>query len=178
MSEIDWSTAPEDATHWQPENSLLRAAWIKKEGWQHWFRLEGQANWVEFKGALADLGTMIQRPAESPVPWSGEGLPPVGTLCEVMNSTLDNPDWERCTILFMGKFKAVYESESCHERVADVSESWMIDFRPIRTPEQIAAEERQSAIDEMWSAYWHPDVPTAKEALGLLYDAGYRKLTP
>lgn len=49
---------------------------------------------------------------------------------------------------------------------------------PARTPEQIAAEERARAIDEMWSVYWQPEAPTAKEALGLLYDAGYRKVSP
>lgn len=81
--------------------------------------------------------------------WSGDGLPPVGTVCEVLNNTLHRPEWERCTILFMGKFKAVYESDSCHEHVADISEDWMISFRPIRTPEQIAAEEREKAIEDL-----------------------------
>ena len=52
------------------------------------------------------------------------------------------------------------------------------EFRQLRTPEQIAEEERQKAIDEMWSVYWQPEAPTAKEALGLLYDAGYRKVSP
>lgn len=50
-----------------------------------------------------------------------------------------------------------------------------IHFRVIRTPEQIAADEREAAIEEMWRVYWQPDAPTAKQALGLLWDAGYRK---
>jgi hypothetical protein len=50
-----------------------------------------------------------------------------------------------------------------------------VDFTPCRTPEQIAADERAAAIEEMWSTYWRPEVQTAFEGLGLLYDAGYRK---
>ncbi|WP_146067139.1 hypothetical protein [Stutzerimonas kunmingensis] len=110
--------------------------------------------------------------------WSGEGLPPAGTVCEVLNNTLDRPEWERCTILFMGKFKAIYESESCHERVVDVSESWIISFRPIRTPEQIAAEERREAILEMKGFLSFSDYREAERHCADLYDAGYRKVTP
>lgn len=134
--DIDWSKAPEGTTgammaHFDgggtrrgdvefiPSDEPFRS--IYKEGPDSW----------------------VYHPAPSAIHWTGEGLPPAGTVCEVLNNTLDRPEWERCTILFMGKFKAIYESESCHERVADVSESWMISFRPIRTPEQIASEERE-----------------------------------
>lgn len=45
--------------------------------------------------------------------------------------------------------------------------------------EQIAANERAAAIEEMWATYWKPEVQTAFQGLGLLYDAGYRKqVTP
>lgn len=118
--------------------------------------------------------TKVDRPST----WTGEGLPPAGTVCEVLNNTLDRPEWERCTILFMGKFKAVYESESCHERVADVSEDWMISFRPIRTPEQIAADERRAAILEMKGHLSFSDYREAEQHCAALYDAGYRKVTP
>ncbi len=96
----------------------------------------------------------------------------------MLNNTLDRPEWERCTILFMGKFKAIYESESCHERVVDVSESWIISFRPIRTPEQIAAEERREAILEMKGFLSFSDYREAERHCADLYDAGYRKVTP
>lgn len=130
------------------------------------------------------FGCMDSRYIERPEPeaWSGEGLPPAGTVCEVLNNTLDRPEWERCTILFMGKFKAIYESESCHERVADVSESWMISFRPLRTPEQIAAEERDKAIDMMMADYEFTVGSCTHQLFRhqaeRLHEAGYRKVNP
>lgn len=108
-------------------------------------------------------------------------------MCEVLNNTLDQPEWERCTILFMGKFKAVYESESCHERVADVSESWMISFRPLRTPEQIAAEERLHNVRNACSAIadtldsLRGKTKVERAALAVveaMIDAGYTRVDP
>jgi hypothetical protein len=54
-------------------------------------------------------------------------------------------------------------------------------FLPIRTPEQIAAEERIAAIKEMASAAHRPGQisVTKLEMAQRLYDAGYRKqVTP
>lgn len=49
-------------------------------------------------------------------------------------------------------------------------------FKPIRTPEQIAAEEREKAIEEMRAAL--PDWAAPENICPMLYDAGYRKVTP
>lgn len=58
-------------------------------------------------------------------------------------------------------------------------------FRPLKTPEQIAAEERQKALEEMVYGAIGADRDgsngsntTAFILCGLLYDAGYRKVTP
>lgn len=171
--EIDWSKAPEGATgamvaHFDggttrrgdvefiPNDEPCRS--IYKEGPDAW----------------------VYHPAPAAPDWAGEGLPPAGTVCEVLNNMLDRPEWERCTILFMGKFKAIYESESCHERVADVSESWMISFRPLRTPEQIAAEEREKEVDQMVEDSSTGLLFTAKKICRshavALHNAGYRKI--
>lgn len=176
--DLDWSKAPEgtvgalvakpDNVHF-PEVSFV--AWAKRVGCG--IRAVSSEDYRSLHG-IADAWDYVERPAE---PWVGEGLPPAGTVCEVLNNTLDRPEWERCTILFMGEFKTVYESDSCHERVADVSEDWMISFRPLRTPEHIAAEEREKAIDEIATildGLWSSE----REAAGFLYDAGYRKVTP
>lgn len=115
---------------------------------------------------LADEVTEAQ-----PAPWSGDGLPPVGARCEVLNTDLSNAEWEQCTILFSGKHRIVYDLESCSEFVGYRD---CLQFRLIKTHAQIAAEERDAAIEAMWKIYWQPDAPTAKEALGLLWDAGLR----
>ncbi|AWE83610.1 hypothetical protein CSB95_3009 [Pseudomonas aeruginosa] len=46
-------------------------------------------------------------------------------------------------------------------------------FRPIRTPEQIAAEEREKAVGDM--AMSIQGVPYQYPTLYALYDAGYRR---
>ncbi|WP_422402595.1 hypothetical protein [Pseudomonas sp. GZD-209] len=114
--------------------------------------------------------------------WNGEGLPPPGTECMVTpHNTLwgfDNLDTRRVKVVAR---KA--DHEWLMELRSDGSESLSfittrtdkVDFTPCRTPEQIAADERAAAIEEMWSTYWKPEVQTAFEGLGLLYDAGYRK---
>lgn len=49
-------------------------------------------------------------------------------------------------------------------------------FKPIRTPEQIAAEEREKAIEEMARIGSMADTPRIMAAK--LYDAGCRMVTP
>lgn len=182
MSMIDWKNAPEWATGY----GLMSGSFGIEEVWfndKQYLPLQSQGGYgpYPFGGGIGPhmhnaTKSKIAFQKHRPVPWSGEGLPPVGTVCEVLNNTLDRPEWERCTILFMGKFKAIYESESCHERVADVSERGMISFRPLRTPEQIAAEERRAAILEMKGHLSFSDYREAEQHCAALYDAGYRRV--
>lgn len=179
MSRVDWSKAPEGATHWGPENADYVEAFYRQDG-DRWFFAAHHTGWRwnTFMVQDAPNGDRLKMLVERPVSWNGEGLPPVGTVCEVHNAGLRNPEWERCTILFMGAFKCVYESDSCHERVADVSDDYCItSFRPLRTPEQIAAEEREKAIDAMQEAV-SKDPQYGRKVCAALYDAGYRKVTP
>lgn len=103
--------------------------------------------------------------------WFERGeLPPVGTECEVLNHQFtSNAAWEKCTILFMGKFKCIYNSESCHERVGSVELTGAIEFRPIRTEREKAIEVATPLIESLkFSSY-------AKIAEAL-YDAGLLRL--
>ena len=59
---IDWSKAPEGATHWQPENSRLMAAWIKVSQGKYWFRMPYMDNWVVYSGPVVHLGELIAKP--------------------------------------------------------------------------------------------------------------------
>lgn len=182
MNNIDWNEAPEWATgHGLMNGGFgIEKVWFNAEQYQYQ-HMRGRGGYGPYpfgdgNAAIGEIHFQQHRPA----PWSGEGLPPAGTVCEVLNNTLDRPEWERCTILFIGKFKAVYESESCHERVADVSESWMISFRPIRTPEQIAAEEREKAIEALaveLAGHWSSEaVSLQRETAAYLHDIGYRRV--
>ena len=50
-----------------------------------------------------------------------------------------------------------------------------IHFRPIRTPEQSAADEREAAIDAMLAATTAQGSDISLRVCEQLYDAGYRK---
>jgi len=110
--------------------------------------------------------------AELSAPWNGEGLPPVGTVCEVLNSNLVNPEWERCTILYSGNHRVVYDSESCEERTAFIDD---LSFRLIRTPEQIAEEEFRSALKDACDIAGCAVGSNYGKIVECVIKAGYRK---
>ncbi|KAF1004383.1 MAG: hypothetical protein GAK36_00052 [Pseudomonas sp.] len=122
-------------------------------------------------------------PEENTKPWNGEGLPPVGTTCIV---TPHNTNWgferveeNRCRVLAYQ-----YEFAWLHLLNSDDSESFVfittrtdkVDFTPFRTPEQIAAEERETFI---FNAVLETDAETPvewrKAVFGEMFDLGYRK---
>jgi hypothetical protein len=58
-------------------------------------------------------------------------LPVAGMNCLVMDTTLMNAEYEKCTILFIGIWKVVYTSESCIERISDKED---VNFKPLTPP--------------------------------------------
>ena len=106
--------------------------------------------------------------------WNGEGLPPVGTICDLK---FDHwTDWERHEILCHGKtFMFVRELNSGLDREGSMSMDGIM-FRQVRTPEQIAAEVRQKAINQICIDAGSPEMtPGQLRVASKLYDAGYRK---
>jgi hypothetical protein len=115
---------------------------------------------------------------EAPVLWNGEGLPPVGVTIEISHKNAQpdwaNPGFRETKIVAMGEQLMILEADgSGHEKVAKIAD---YHFRPIRTAEQIAAEEREAAcrqlcIDAGSTEQTYRQMETAYR----LYDAGYRK---
>lgn len=112
---------------------------------------------------LPGLLEISMRPDDST--WTGSGLPPVGTVCEChLRGGLTNKySWVEARVIWHnGPTEcAVIRSTS---RLA-----WCDEFRPIRTQEQIAAEEREEAIKQFMQIgdiYW--------DTASALYDAGAR----
>ncbi len=98
-------------------------------------------------------------------PWDGQGLPPAGAKC-----LTDRNDFLReVTILCHGKTRTFVFDHVSQEEICLVLKDRV--FLPIRTPEQIAAEEREKAIEEMCFA---EETLTVKQAKAL-YEAGYRR---
>lgn len=174
LKEVDWSKAPEGATHY---NAELGCPWLKETPASYF--AEDKKVWVKYgsnRFATDDLRNAVKRPQE----WDGVGLPPVGTICMLndcgaMNAYYAHHAGKKLKIIAhatssKGNILAVYMviGEDEFHGLTD-----NLNFKPIKTPEQIESEERLHAIDEMLDFV----VPGRlyREAMGLLYDAGYRK---
>lgn len=163
---IDWSTAPEGATHWEPSSYEFAEGWMRKVGdkWSYW--LEGSKVWGLSGPACCVSAereaTFEARPQDA---WDGQGLPPVGTVCEYRHMIW--PEYRPCEIRYISEESLVAYDDAQEQfyRTCDML------FRPIRTPEKIAAEEREKAIEEMCFA---EETLTVKQAKAL-YEAGYRR---
>lgn len=99
--------------------------------------------------------------------WDGSGLPPVGTVCAYY--WREGNEWRDCETVahHNGKVVAVDAGDGSAFILPAAS------FLKIKTPEQIAAEERLHAIGEMIVLVGR--YSTFKDVMGILYDAGYRK---
>lgn len=117
-----------------------------------------------------------------PEPWDGEGRPPVGTVCEWAGPNSDGPDgWvftESKVVAYTDcQAFVIMQKQGCWPVVQHVNNC---QFRAIKTPEQIAAEERAHAIKAILDdagvtgSAWEGD-PEAEVWAAALYAAGYRK---
>lgn len=177
MIEIDWSKAPEGATHYCPETDDLMAAWFKPSGDEWLFAIDQSPMryWRPYNEDFPNDMPLVQRPTA----WNGEGLPPVGTVCEALWNT-GRGEWLPVKVFGVNEHgQPIFRWEDGPEKYQYLAgpltgPSGNKHFRPIRTPEQIAAEEREKAIKEMveiLGGLWASEA----EAAGFLYDAGYRK---
>lgn len=82
--------------------------------------------------------------------WNGEGLPPVGAVCEInLSNRTDGACWHKVAInyasssnivaMFSDGIEIAYSNEEITERK----------IRPIRTPEQIEAERRFRIVNQI-----------------------------
>ena len=162
LKKVDWGKAPEGATHYNEDCSC---PWLKETPASYF--AEDKKVWVKYISnelAMDDLRNAVKHPQE----WGGDGLPPVGTVCEYYCSEYGK--WRKCEVV------AHYFASVVAVDVLDITASRLPNglFRPIKTPEQIAAEEKLQAIDEMMAVgNWHSRA--FKEVVDALYDAGYRK---
>lgn len=164
---IDWNTAPEGATHWEPAGPEFHEGWMKKEG-NGWFFWGLGAEWKYGGDVSAEReATFEARPQDA---WDGQGLPPVGAKC-----LTDRNDFLReVTILCHGKTRTFVFDHVSQEEICLVLKDRV--FLPIRTPEQIAAEERRKSIlhlaNLLIDSRGQCNEYSQAEAI---FDAGYRR---
>lgn len=118
--------------------------------------------------------------------WNGTGAPPVGAICEVRAEHIREGDWIEVKVLALGlhgKDVAVLVAEHADGVVTEMHgllyTRFEDHFRPIKTKEQLAAEEREKAIEDMvddilrnTTGIDHKEAWCCSTAL---HDAGYRK---
>jgi len=185
VSEIDWSKAPDGATHFGLENDFYFSAWYKVADDQILAYTEDGSMWRDATDSCVfpKVSSLSARPEQ----WSGEGLPPVGTVCEFAGfnpeETLPSDPMVGDRVTVIAHFKSGSIDVAAFTFLAppefeylQVAQGAYGCFRPIRTPEQIAAEERSKSIAEIIKLVgWEYGVVGSDEAAARIYDAGYRK---
>jgi hypothetical protein len=179
------SNVPEGATHFSEARKDVYFAAYWKEGpngcWV--FALDDRKNpkWIFHE--CFEIPSRA-KPIEMPKTWTGEGLPPVGTVCE-LRGTLGQQllseefTWTEVEIIAHTDFGG--EPVAVGRDKAKATLGWGIvrAFRPIRTPEQIEAEEREKAILSMIEdSGFTADDGLVWPTVEALYNAGYRKVQP
>lgn len=169
METIDWSKAPEDAEFAGTVRGVQVQAFYKNvSGDSFEYCYVDDYGWSGLVYGEPYCKPLIPRPKPQ---WNGEGLPPVGCMVRVIDSVIvryganeEGPvvaHVEDCAVVRMSYGLGCFTPAV---------------LQPIRTPEQIAADERDAACEEMLKiARSRRKDPDAFEIIGALYDAGYRK---
>lgn len=92
--------------------------------------------------------------------WDGEGLPPVGTECEIKRVA----DWMPVTIKFISEQHTIFTTFGGTE---DCYQTFSLQFRPIRSE---ADKKRDISVNEMVEVYRNA-LGSPLNSMGELYDA-------
>lgn len=159
---IDWSNAPEGATHYQNSSDDFAFRWLDMNSGEFgsvWHEGKWKFRFRDYR----DMGAiLVARPEPA---WTGEGLPPVGPV-----EYKSNDGWRAGECLALkGDYAVIWVSRG---NVFAVSKYDTAALRPIRTDEQIAAEEHRKAVEQLAA---DTDWILPKEACEAVLAAGYRK---
>lgn len=173
VSELKW---PDGATHYVPPqngaengvfykvaNDLAVKSWIPENGgFAHYDR-------PPVTNKRHHLPGTITRQNERALEWDGEGLPPVGTVCEFTSD--GGGSYEKCEVIAHHNSLIV-----CFIHQDKIRATSGCCVRPIKTAEQIAAEKREAEISKMLDIINAAAAGgSGKSAARALYDAGYHK---
>jgi len=171
--QIDWGNAPE----WATKHGLIgmgrQPIWFNKSEYTYVNGQQGGRVFL-FDGPGYPIAGVVDATERPTTPsWSGEGLPPVGVVCEVEYDD-GRQIWHEAEVIYHKKdgprIAAAMLIGDGRDKLV-----WVSQFRPIRTPEQIAADEREAAVDAMVKACPYPGSTSTRLDCESLYSAGYRK---
>lgn len=168
---VDWSEGPKGAD-----------AYREGKWWKGGLKWEG-GEWVDQDIEHGDHSHDYPDTQYKPAPaWNGEGLPPIKTRCLVEPHNLQ---WGFCA---HGEYKCMvvaYYGDFVWLELAELPENVVgsgqlltrvdkVDFRPVRTPEQVRAKAREDFIRD---AVFRTDASTSVDLrialFGELFDLGY-----
>ena len=180
MIKIDWRMAPE----WADGHGLISwqgftEVWINADQYAVVGREGGPYPWGGGTGDTRHNHTRGQVEYITPRPdrWGGEGLPPVDLAVEWYSDS--NTGWQEITVLAYHGDDAWIQPKGKESMIVGN----IANFRPIRTPEQIEAQEREQAIQDLYfTVNWSegretwPFISKERKAdYAKAIDAGYRK---
>ncbi|MGN8259472.1 hypothetical protein ACLEJW_09080 [Pseudomonas sp. SMSB3] len=176
MKDPNWAECPE-ATHFDPvDQNFLR------EVGEALLLFNNKRGWIV--PTYTAYGLRIeecQRPLLKRPAWNGEGLPVVGETIERLDI---NANWVDAVVMYVGTDRVALRDPSGQEFVPKLHEltesSDFKRFRPVRTAEQIdaeqrAAENRKRQIDDMYQGLSHSNASETRRICAELFDKGYRK---
>lgn len=164
MNDLDWLARN---VHLAPEGAM--SGFVSTSGPIVWLNYYDDRNSKAYRmdqilTRRVELG-LDDSTCEEQVEWNGEGLPPVGSVCEAYLEGV----WITCEVLKHGSESQITGAAA----VRDISDNrlyWLADFRPIQSEEDRAVEEMLSFVDNGLYVADNPEAVCRK-----LYKAGYRK---
>lgn len=186
---IDWSKAPAEYPVWIQD---ITGEKLDGSGWHREECDDEGGRWTDADGKFwpkncEARGKIIvhRRPSAE---WAGTGLPPVGTVCEVEAFHIGRGNWTKVEILAHAKHDEHDALLVCEFNRGDRADMHGVIyrehiFRPIRTQEQIEAEERENATIDLYLTInfndrkvdWDNLGSGRKDSYRRAYDAGFRK---
>jgi hypothetical protein len=168
MSNLNW---PESATHYGSETLQFNPGFYKKDGdkWlfmSDYFAPNGVWNPASKED---DPSRYIERPTAQLKQWSGpqDGLPPVGTVCEFYECC----EWREVEVMYLSKHTVLLKFKNDeHDDPEGAYTPEDMEFRAIKTAEQLATEQRETAIREFMDIVGTDCRVTAGKAV----DAGFK----
>lgn len=125
---------------------------------------------LDKRGVTHEMWEAERDKLASTAEWDGEGLPPVGAKCEARAVTnISEFKWIEVNVEFISE-KGVFLTSNELTGGCIGLPGKHVEFRPIRTPEQIAAQEREQAITDLMQTTCIRRGEAAR-----IYEAGYRK---
>lgn len=135
----------------------------------------------ELDAVLAKNEQLAAARAERIPVWNGEGLPPVGLDVEIKRGNctwIDGDEWQiGKTATVMASFLNSRDIEMASVQFPGGRCECILArcLSPIRTAEQVAAEEREKAIKEMMMHGVDAGYSTIEYSCAAIYDAGWRR---